>query len=72
MSYYALVETNKLHLEGIYNNFDIHYYSVDSSLSVICFTENEPPFTIRILTQEEFNALKQTPEWNHDLIQDES
>jgi len=72
MSHYALVETNKLHLEGIYDNFVIHDYSVDSTLSAIYFTENEPPFTIQILTQEEFDALKQTPEWNHNLIQDET
>lgn len=66
----AIVETNKLHLDGVYNNYDIKSYSVDSTLSAILFDDIDPPHTIEILTEDEFDSLLLTPDWNHSLTQD--
>lgn len=68
----AIVETNKLHIDGMYDNYSISSYSVDSTLSAILFDIESPPHTIDILTEEKFEELRQTPDWNHSLVQDDS
>lgn len=66
----AIVETNKLHIDGIYDDYTIDLYSVDSTLCGIVFDGDQPPHTVQTMTEEEYNELKTTPEWNHDLVQD--
>jgi hypothetical protein len=68
----AIVETNKLHIDNIFENYQINEYSVDSTKCSISFSGEQPPYTIEILTEEQFEELKLTPEWNHNLIQDNS
>lgn len=65
----AIVETNKLHLDDIYDQFDILAYSVDSTLTAIAYDQDTPPHTLQIMTMSEFQNLQLTPDWNHDLVQ---
>lgn len=66
----AIVETNKLHIDNIFNNFDIYAYSVDSSLCAIKYDSETPPYTVEIMEESEFTNLQETPDWNFNLIQD--
>lgn len=66
----AIVETNKLHIDNIFDLYNIYAYSVDSTLCAIMFELESPPYTTHTLTEEEFSVLQKTPDWNFELIQD--
>lgn len=66
----AIVETNKLHIDNIFDLYDIYAYSVDSTLCAIIFDLQSPSYTIYTMTEEEFSVLQKTPDWNFELRQD--